>query len=926
MSATVDLAHIDAAAPETAAAWARVVTTDREGLAGLVEAVGGAVRDDPGLAARVLERLLASRRELPIDDHEPQLWYLLAQARVAEGRLADALGHIEQARLAFQARGDDLQAVRTNLGRTNVLFELARHDEALDASVEVLAVFATTREGLDESERRHICGRAHVNAGVCHEYAGRFQAALVEYAAAIADFAATDDGEMVASVLHNRAWVLMALGKVSEAADDLRRAIDLYREARVRALVVIGHVALVRAHVEMGEYAEALEVLDAAGDVLDEIDAPERRYDYLSTSAEAYASLNLLREAVDLYRRILKWQTESGFEVERARAAYGLGRSLCRLGELAEAGTALDDAVQTFGHLGHAGWLARALAARAEVAAGEGAIADAHRLLERAVDVAEHGGAPAEALQARLALADLHDDEALAAANLDRARALGIAPLVAHAAHTAGRHAIRRGALTTARALLVEAASIVERQRRSLTHEAFLVGFGRDKNGLADDLVRLELVDPDRSPADALAVVEGAKSRSLRELAAGACRRGRTVRADDEADRVEADLHATYRAMFVAAAEDPAGFDRLRRRAAELEGQFQRVRLDDVRSTVGDLAVGAAAARLPAGDTVVIAYYCLEGQVVALAGTVAEPVLVDLAPVDHVLDLLARFAAQRDRVRLGGAFVERHGARLEQACRNVLGELYDTLVAPVCAHLPTVDGVRPVVVSPHGPLHAVPFHALWTGSSYLVEDWSITVVPSLLQGSRASARPAGAPLVVGVADDLAPLAVPEAQAVHARIGGEVLVGEAATADAFLAAAPGCSVVHLATHAWHRGDNPMFSAVRFADRWLTAAEVLERLDLTGATVVLSACETARSTTTGGDELLGLVRGFLGAGAARLVASLWPADDTATAHLMDRLHHHLTEAHPADALRLAQLDVRARHPHPAHWAPFVALGAP
>jgi CHAT domain-containing protein len=117
---------------------------------------------------------------------------------------------------------------------------------------------------------------------------------------------------------------------------------------------------------------------------------------------------------------------------------------------------------------------------------------------------------------------------------------------------------------------------------------------------------------------------------------------------------------------------------------------------------------------------------------------------------------------------------------------------------------------------------------------------------------------------------------------------------------------------------------MFSSLRLFDRWMTASEILP-LDLSGATVVLSACESARSMSARGDEMLGLARAFLGAGASTLVASLWPADDAVTARLMEHWYDARRLLGPADALRQAQLEVLAEHPHPYQWAPFVTIGA-
>jgi CHAT domain-containing protein len=89
---------------------------------------------------------------------------------------------------------------------------------------------------------------------------------------------------------------------------------------------------------------------------------------------------------------------------------------------------------------------------------------------------------------------------------------------------------------------------------------------------------------------------------------------------------------------------------------------------------------------------------------------------------------------------------------------------------------------------------------------------------------------------------------------------------------------------------------------------------------------------------GGDLFGLSRGFFCAGASALVASLWRADDTATALLMERFYQYVSQGEPAArALRQAQRDLRSLEEerdgrwvrpfaHPFYWAPFCLLGAP
>jgi CHAT domain-containing protein len=145
------------------------------------------------------------------------------------------------------------------------------------------------------------------------------------------------------------------------------------------------------------------------------------------------------------------------------------------------------------------------------------------------------------------------------------------------------------------------------------------------------------------------------------------------------------------------------------------------------------------------------------------------------------------------------------------------------------------------------------------------------------------------------------------------------------------------LLHLATHAVFRRDNPLFSALQLAGGdWLRTMD-LYTLHLRGALVTLSGCETGRHRMLGGD-LVGLSRGFLYAGASGLVLSLWPVDDVSTALLMEKFYGQLAAGEgAAQALRRAQEALRTRqsvedgqpvrpYAHPYYWAPFCFLGAP
>jgi CHAT domain-containing protein len=144
------------------------------------------------------------------------------------------------------------------------------------------------------------------------------------------------------------------------------------------------------------------------------------------------------------------------------------------------------------------------------------------------------------------------------------------------------------------------------------------------------------------------------------------------------------------------------------------------------------------------------------------------------------------------------------------------------------------------------------------------------------------------------------------------------------------------VLHLATYGVLNKHNPLFSFVELqsageSDGRLEAHEVFG-LDLSADLVVLSACQTglasgALADVPAGDDWVGLTRAFLHAGAARVVATLWPVQDLATAALMERFYERYVEAaDPTRALAEAQRALLAAPAtaHPFYWAGLVSVG--
>lgn len=145
------------------------------------------------------------------------------------------------------------------------------------------------------------------------------------------------------------------------------------------------------------------------------------------------------------------------------------------------------------------------------------------------------------------------------------------------------------------------------------------------------------------------------------------------------------------------------------------------------------------------------------------------------------------------------------------------------------------------------------------------------------------------------------------------------------------------MVHFATHGLIDPAHPELSGVVLSlydqngqsiDGFLRLNEIFN-LKLPVELVVLSACDSGQGKLVGGEGLVGLTRGFMYAGAATMLVSLWKVDDEATAELMARFYQKMLGAEhlrPAAALRAAQLSMinNTRWKYPSYWAPFIVEG--
>lgn len=919
---------------------------NQEGLDRLLDATDRLMKDDPGTARRLAELCTEIAEEAGAPAAVPRAKYLIAYTYVENGQPDAALRLIEAAHNGYVELGMILEALRTNVGRMAAHFELGRYLEALDTGQAVLdALGGEGSPGLSPTrgQKDLLIGLIQQNRGRCYEQMGHYDKALDAYSGAEKEYRNLGTRERLGEILDNRATILSYLGRSTEALADHKAAAAIFSEANLTLSHAMSLSNVGETYLRVADFVNALTAFERARRSLSSLDARAEEYFLLRNTADAYLALNLYSEALSSYQEVDSLLRDAGMEHDRAQALWGMGSALMARSELEKAEDALGEAARLFVAAGNVPMLSGVMLEQAAIqevrSDHQTALATAHRALE----LVSEKGWPAQEVYARLRLADLLPPDAaethlLAARRL--ADRLALPQLRYRLDERLGHLRRLQGRDQEALVLLGAAVDEIERLRGTVAQDAMRASFLQDKTVAYEDLLLLHLArDGDRDVRRAFAVAERAKSRALIDLLTGVGEKEPVDRESGARIRtLQADLNGIYSEFIGGAGDDerPTSLPNLKARAVELEREISRLRLQ---AAVAGSTSDPFAASGPADDNVppdvaMVAYHILGEDIMAFVSVGGRiGVLRDLSTVPNVQRLLQKLDIQWQRFRASREFARRHTAMLERSTRRVLAALYDELVAPLELLLERAasdvpDDVPKLAVVPHGPLHQVPFHALFDGGRYLIERFEVSYAPSATVYSLCQERETREPekaVVFGVDDPLIPAATAEAETVAGLFpGAELLLGEIATIENLRNTAPKSGTLHLACHGLFRSDNPMFSALELHDGWLIAADAMS-LELSGSLVTLSACESGRSEVIGGDEVLGLTRAFLGAGAATLVVSLWLVQDGTTAELMGGLYERLGNGEGrAAALRAAQLELKEKHPHPYFWAPFVVIG--
>ncbi|HVB72192.1 MAG TPA: CHAT domain-containing tetratricopeptide repeat protein [Ktedonobacteraceae bacterium] len=927
--------------------------------------------------------------------NEAHLAYLLAGHLLSVGKLldsryahalglmarGDALRRMDRDREAiklldaageeFLSVGDEVGWARTRIGRISACLQLNLTSEALRDA-------AAAREVFMRYNKLLRAGQIDVNAAIIHFELGHYEQALRLYDRAIETYQLQSGGVdlHIARARGNKAIALAALGR-------FREAIALHEQARAtfaarggqEISVAREELNIAEIYAAQGHYSQALLLFNRSRDIFSShgLELPAAEVAQLICSC--LLRLNRSREAYELAGELINYFQQS--QSHRSNVAQSLlfqAEAAMLAGDLRDADVKLREArtiLEEIGSMALASkvrlqqaelyfvsedyedslrearfvadafaeqealpYLARAALLQAHILANTGDTDSAQELCQQALDIAQGQGLLDLKYRCDYLLgqiAEYHHNTDAAASYYDRA-IKGIEDLQSHLVLD------ERSSFLEDKGAVYQRAMVLACNRHQT--EQALVYVEKAKSRVLGDYLRNN-IDIRLRAADKASEAILEDLAHLREEQAWYS----SIVYESE---YEANLSDTA-VMRVRALKPGQARQEMQQRERGIEHLLEQIQLrlagdlvSRSRSNWTDSIVTSLWQKLER-NTLMLEYYLTANDLyifqLTRAGVETQiiqgvvPRLERLLSLWRVnLDLAAQASGAQDRAQ---AF-----AGLQENSLGLLQRLYDVLLRPVenalsaCEHLTIV---------PYGLLHYLPFHCLFDGVQFVIERVNVSYLPAAAlhdicrqRGKRISSKGVFLQnsLVMGLSDNgrLA-FARQEAEAVAKLLGAPCAINEAATTSLLKEVGARSPIVHIAAHGMFRLDAPNFSYIQLADHKLDTIEVFN-LDLSSCSLLtLSACETGRAIVRGVDEVIGLGRGFLYAGAASLLPTLWNVDDASSAELMEMFYQALLSDFPKAAalagaqrafLARSRTSIRPYRVHPYFWAGFHLIG--
>lgn len=876
----------------------------------------------------------------------------IAETHHTFGDLRQAIDYYEQALPLMRTTGD-----RAGEGhvRSNLAVAFAHTGEKEKA----LTLFSEAGQIFRDLHDRRMIAEVAGNLGVTLDNLGDYRAALASHQQNLALKRELGEREGQAIALNNIATAYSGLNEYQKALDAYTAALDINRSLDNRRNVAINLNNIAWVYDQLADYRRAVTFYQESLEIVRVQNDRRTIAVTLNNIAEIEARLGSYDKALERHIEALAFRRAVGDTDGEANSLDNIGNTLARLGKRREARDYLQQAlaIQRISHNPY--MLARTLRNLGALDREDGSYRQALAHLDEAVEISK----------------TIRDRDGEASALTESAR-------VEYA----------RGDYAAAHQRAESALAVFESVRLAVASPTLRASFFasvRDIQELdIDTLMRLHAEYPkDGFGAAALLATERGRARSLLDLlheSSVEIRRGvdaSLLERERELERsISRKAEQRSRSGRETEAEAVATARELDALATELEQVQGRIR--DTSPQYAALThpvpmpVSEIQAKVLDDDTVLLEYGLGAKKSFVWAVTTTSMEVFELPPRVEIESAVRRLndPLTTRNVKPAGESPAARARRIsaaEQAYLSAAADAARMLLNPVASK---IQGKRLLIVG-EGVLQYLPFAALPEPapreagkSSLLIANHEIVTAPSasvmaVLRQETAGRKPADKALLVladpvFAADDARvvprPATVPapsqeflrlrfsrqEAEDI-ARLAppGQARIAldfDASRETVLTADLQQYRIVHVATHSLLDNQRPELSGVvlSLVDRsgqprngFLRLYDIYN-LRLGADLVVLSACQTARGEEIEGEGLIGLTRGFLYAGAPRVVATLWEVDDRATALVMKHFYEAMLVRglRPAAALRSAQADVAKTRgwESPYYWAAFTLQG--
>jgi tetratricopeptide (TPR) repeat protein len=874
----------------------------------------------PAEARRVADALTTLAEVSPSTETSAMHFWVEGIADITRGKLENAVENLDRASELLARIGNKHESAQPQVAKLIALAMLGKYEEANAAGRKALKIFERFDDQL-------AAGKIEMNLSNVVSRRDQYRLAEKYCLSAYERFARLGETEWQTMAENGLANTYAELNEFGRAEEFYTRALTRARKAKMNLTVAeieasIGNLALFR-----GRYAEALRSLERSRQMYEKLGMPHQTAIAELEIADIYAEMNLNAEAIEIYQRLIPALRRLKMRGEEARARANLGQALMSAGDYRAARSELRKAVSLFAAernpVAEAAVGLRQASLEARLENYPAALEKTDAVL-RQIRSSENARLWQSARWMRgdilNALGQNDEAEGVLIDVIDDARRLEHPAILQSAMNSLGELSLKRRRLRRAERFFTGAIASIEDARAPLPGEEFRMAFLAKTLEPYTNLARLYLDEGKNE--EAFITFERSRSRSLLEAVTG-------ERSDELAAtmKVREELNRYYTRLDRAEDDERPKLEKeIRRRERQLASTTLRAHSTARRKrSVGSSELDLGALQKKLGAEKALIEFVTDRDVISAFVVTGRSVdyLADIAHERGVMSMLEGLHFQFGSLRFGGAAVASFATQLKARADVYLASLYTTLIKPL-EHL---VGDRDIVIVPAGPLNYVPFHALFDGQKYLIESRDVTSSPSAAVWLNLNSRrptPISNALVLGFADEKIPLVDREVKRLVRTLPETTgFTGRRATFAAFRSNAPNFDLIHLACHGQFRPDNPMFSSLHLADGWVTVRDVCSTR-LNAQLITLSACETGLSSVYPGEEILGLARGFLSAGARSLVLSLWTVNDEATAELMGELYAGLQRGLGVSAsLRVAQRKFIDRGEHPYFWSSFFAI---